>query len=40
MDICSTESPTFRAEKEGHFVSCWLYEELADEVKRVSGTNS
>ena len=40
MDICSTESPTFRAEKEGHFVSCWLYEELADEAKRVSGTNS
>ena len=39
MDICERISPTFRLEKDGHFVSCWLYQEKPDNPSRVIGSS-
>jgi oligopeptide/dipeptide ABC transporter ATP-binding protein len=38
-DICERISPTFRADKEGHFVSCWLYQKEAEDPISFTGKN-
>jgi len=38
-DICERISPTFRADKEGHFVSCWLYQKEAEDPSSFTGNN-
>jgi len=40
MDICSTDSPSFRMEEGGHYVSCWLFEEFANDKKTDPGNKS
>jgi len=39
MDICERIPPTFRSDKDGHFVSCWLYQEEPEDPNRVIGSS-
>jgi oligopeptide/dipeptide ABC transporter ATP-binding protein len=40
MDICSRETPDFKAGRPEHYVSCWLYEEHPDGKQGQSGVKS
>jgi len=39
MDICEMIPPTFQEEKDGHFVSCWLFQEKPEDLSRVIGSS-